>query len=288
MKHLRSMIAVAAPVVLLGSIACTIEGSIELFPRIDIAREDFSLSAPADGIDALRIDWENGSVTVRIDDTATEITAAGEKTVRAGDEEDSEQGLTELSITLEVDESDPDKLVLRFRLAPDHVSANFVANVEVVLPSGLDLDIDADNGVVVVTGNTGETKIDLRNGEVEVTEQIGDTFVDVKNGSIEIDSLAGSVDVDVDNGDITVTARPVGGDRLIARVDLGDIDLLVPANTAADLDLDTDLGAVSVSLSEFVVTELNTGLFSITATINGGGVEISADVDFGTVSFGSL
>ncbi len=288
MQRLRSMIAVAAPIAVLGSIACTISGSIDLFPKIDVAREDFSLSASADGINAMRIEWENGSITVRIDDTATEITAEGEKVVRAGDEDDSTQGLTEFAVTLDVDESDSDKLVLSLRLSPEHVAGNFTADVEVVLPGGVDLDIDTENGAVVVVGNTAETAIDLQNGEVDVSEQVGDTTIDIKNGSIVVDSLAGSVDVEVNNGDITVTARPIGDESLIARADLGDIDLLVPPDTSADLTLDTDFGSVDVTLSEFVVTDLNTGPFSVTATINGGGVEITANVDLGAISFGSL
>ena len=250
------------------------------------AEEAFSLSASADGIASLNIDWKNGSVTVRVDENENQITAIGKKVVRAGNESRRMKALDNLRVVLRQVDDDPTKLVLSMGLERNQLGTLFHGDVDVVLPTMLALNIEIGNGTAIVDGNSATSTVDLRNGIVEITRQSGDTAVHVKRGTIKIDSLAGTVDVHCGTGEIDAIARLLQGDRLVAHVGIGTIDLRVPVETAADLDLRSGLGAVKASLSDFTVTSRKARLTSLTATINGGGAHIDADVGIGSVDFG--
>lgn len=231
------------------------------------AEAPFSISASSDDATSLHVKWDNGTITVRTDEHAQEITAIGKKVVRATGKSRAAAALEKLVTAIRPDDDDPSKLVLTMSLEPEHSGTIIGGDVEVVLPAAMALNVELGNGIV------------------EIIEYDGDATVSLKRGSIMLDSRAGSVDVRCDTGEIEVTARPSKNDHLIAHVGIGAIDLHVPVGTAADLDLRSSFGAVDASLSDFNVTSRNVHLGSVKATINGGGAQIAADAGLGSVDF---
>jgi len=250
------------------------------------AEEEFNESAAFEDVGSLEVDWRNGAVTVRFDDTATQITARGTKVVLAASPEAAEAAMDQFSIEWLTRESFPLQLVLRFD-APQQ-NATYRADVEVVVPAAVALTITSDDGNVEVDGNQDDTAVNLDNGSVTVEDQRGPTTVVVDTGDVQVTSRDGGVDVQVDTGRIDLDARPLAEDAVRARTQVGAVVIRVPADFAASLQLEADVGLVSTDLSEFTVTNLVSHLRSVSATLNGGGGRITGTSDVGNVLFSSL
>ncbi|MCP4593650.1 MAG: DUF4097 domain-containing protein [bacterium] len=277
--------AIGAAVVTAFAVAagCT----VTIQPNIFVAEEDFELSQPLDDIGSMSIAWDNGTIEVRVDPAATEILITGTKRVVAESSQAANDALDDWTIELAIAESSPAQAFLAFN-APPGAGRTYDADLEVVLPPALNLAIENDNGSVKVEDNTALTNISVANGSVTVTGQQGDLTVSVENGSIGIDSLAGNVDAEAENGNLSIDADPEEGGSVKARVDVGSIELRVPAEFAASLELDTDVGIVAADLGAFTLTDLQSSLHRVTATLNGGGGELSARTDVGNVRFDNL
>jgi hypothetical protein len=250
------------------------------------ATEDFDLSAPAEGITSLGVDWLNGEILVRVDPAVTDVEASGTKSARAFINESASDILDAIQIELAVDPADESKLLLTFDGPAS--GALIGADVEVLLPASLDLSITSTNGRIRVDDNAAATTVRLTNGDVMIDGQVGDTLVDVDNGDVDVNSENGDVDVDVDNGTAEIDADPPDGGSISVRSDVGNLRIRVPAGFAASLDLRVDVGNVDADLDGFVVTDLQQEFNSLSATLNGGGGSIVADVDLGTIAFDKL
>lgn len=253
---------------------------------VDAAEEEFTVSAPFTDAGSLSIRWVNGNVTVSVDESATDIIATGTKFVLASGDTSAADRLDDLGIEFQVAESFPTQVFLRYTVL-DASDASFHANVDVVIPSGITLHVTNENGTVSVTGNTESTSVTVTNGRITVADQTGNVTADTTNGTVEIDS-AGDVQATSINGSIDITARPGSADSIIARTTNGQVAILVPAETAANLTLGVALGFVEFTLTDFTVTDLVAGLNQVSATLNGGGLPITAETSTGVVSFGSL
>lgn len=300
-RRITSLIAVTFPIA--WTAACSFSGSFSF--DFGNAEEDFSLSAPFQDVGTLSVDWQNGTILVRFDDTADEITAVGIKSVLAGSDAEARAFLNDMEITLEVAESFPAQVFLRFTL-PEGLSATFSADVEVVVPSGIPLTIANVNGNITVRGNGDTTDVQVVNGSITISDQTGDSIADTTNGTIDItilagdvvatstngnidiDSMSGNVDAESTNGGIGITARPGDSGTISARTTNGAVGVFVPADTAASLVLRASLGLLDFNLQEFTITDLQQKFGELTATLNGGGGEIIAESTIGIVTFGDL
>jgi len=272
-----------AALLLVGMGACRI--TIE--PTIFTADEEFSIDADVSDAASLNVDWEDGAIQVRIDPGAAGIEVTGTKYVTAESVSAAEDAVSEWEIELAIAESAPPQAFLRFN-APSQTARFYRATVEIVVPSGLRLTINSDDAVVDVAGNDRRTSITADNGTVAVTDHAGDVEVDVVHGNVNVDSTDGDVDAIVDSGTITIDARPSAGGSITATVEVGSIGMRTPSNFAADLSLEVNVGVVDADLFDFTVTNLDETLRSTSARLNGGGGTITAEVDLGTVTFGSL
>ncbi len=248
------------------------------------AEEDFTTSTPFADAESLTIDWQSGSITVRIDESATEIVATGTMTAIADTDSAAAQALDDLQIAFNDDAAG---VILRFQI-PDDTLSIVVADVEVTLPAGITLDITNRAGRVVVNGNANATSVNVSNGSVTIEDQYGDVLVDTTNGSVSIGSLNGNVTATTRNGSIHVTARPGSEFNVSAETTNGVISILVPPDTAAGLSLHTALGITNFSLADFTVTNLEVAFNDVTATLNGGGGQISAETVTGVITFSSF
>ncbi len=249
------------------------------------AEADFDLSASADGITSLEIDWRNGDVQVTVDGTATQVEASGTKYANALGADPAESILAAIDIELAVDGSNSSTLVLTF---DGPTAAMIGADVEVVLPASLALTVESTNGEIRVEGNEDATSVSLDNGRVIIDGQVGDCDVDVSNGRVAVTGEGGNVDVRVDAGDADIDAAPPADGTILARVDAGSVSIRVPAAFAASLDLSSDVGMVTTALDGFVVTDLQQSFRSASATLNGGGGSIVGRLSVGRIDFGAL
>ena len=141
----------------LSVILALFSGGCDLLTAIGMQfTEDFSLSLSSDGITSLTIDWKNGVVTFRVDETATQITAGGTKTVVAVHQSSAQVAIEQLEVTLVADEDNNARAILRCT-RPGENALSYRADVEVVVPAGLILNIASINGAVTVGGNTAAT-----------------------------------------------------------------------------------------------------------------------------------
>jgi pseudouridine-5'-phosphate glycosidase len=261
----RRVITILLPALIVGG--CSVSGTLSFLDGR--SQKIIDLSTDATDVGSVAILWRNGDVTVRVDDEATEITATGSILVTAATQDRSDAAIADLDVTVTVAESFPLQVFLRFD-APREVAAFFSANVEVVLPPGVTISVDNDSGDVTVTGST-----------VSAT-------VTVDNGGIVIDSASGDVDARSTNGAVVVVARPDENATVAAESTNGAVSISVPASTAADLTLFATLGTFGLELEAFTITDFSTSSSSVSATLNGGGAQITGRTRVGELSFGSF
>ncbi|HNQ21847.1 MAG TPA: hypothetical protein PKK06_02010 [Phycisphaerae bacterium] len=262
---------------------------ITIGPVFPEAQKDFALTVPAADVGSLVIDWRRGSITVTVDPDATDISADGTAKVRAESQARAEQGLADLQITLVVAESFPAQAFLAFRI-PAGGMLSYEADVEVVLPPRIALTVGNADGAVRLTGGDTLTIINVYRGNLTLTGQTGDAVVSVTDGDIAIDSAGASVDAEVvDSGNLQIDAEPPAGGYVLARVGrAGDIFLRLPADFAADLDLSSGAASLVVDLADFTITNLRIRRDRVQATLNGGGGEVTAGTELGTITFAAL
>ncbi len=253
------------------------------------AHEEFSTALSFAGIQSLRIEWPAGNITVRVDAGADELSAYGTKHASASSSAAATAALSDIAITLVADTADPSVGVLELS-HPTPITILYSADVEVVLPAGVALDVNGDAGNVTVTGNAGYTRVQAATGDVEITEHVGNTEVFAGTGRVEIDSSNGDVYVQGVNANINVYARPAPGGTVTALAEANAVRIRVPADFAATLNLTTPplVGNVEVDLTGFVVTDLSTQPYAVLATLNGGGGQIRGDCQTGAVRFEAL
>lgn len=268
------------------------------------AEADFGgLTLPFDGITGLVIDWSGGGVSVTFDETATEISAAGTKFVRASTVDLAYDGLDDIAISLEDDGAGT--ATLRFS-APRRANPIYSGNVAVVVPGGLVLSIRGETGGIVVTGNVGTTTVEHDSGMVVIREQQGDTSVVLTTGDVVVESTdgdvsvalvtgdiqasaAGNVAVETVTGDLDVLVRPAEGGSVMLGSTTGNVKLQVPGEFAAALTLAIELGGnIIAPLEGFAVESLEVAPRRVTAVLNGGGGKIECTTATGDIEFAAL
>ncbi len=174
------------------------------------------------------------------------------------------------------DENEARQQLAQASLATAHLSGN---ELKIELPSGLsriraDLDVRAPSRLaVVVKVNRGDVTVSGMSGAVSVSAQSGRTRVEGISGAVSIHSETGDVHVMgapagatlyTGTGDIVLTGghgdvicrtmtgdmdlEYISGDSIIATTQSGDVRLRALMPFAADMEVRTDSGALSVEL----------------------------------------
>lgn len=99
---------------------------------------------------------------------------------------------------------------------------------EIVAPADIDLD-----------------SIETVNGEIEIAGISGDVSADTTNGEIRVTGLSGSLEADTVNGSIDAAFDKLGGNqRVVAETVNGRVQLRLPADTSARIDVGTVNGGI--------------------------------------------
>ncbi len=183
-------------------------------------------------------------------------------------------------------------------------------SIEVQMPKDADLQLQTTDGAVEVAAVNGNVFIRTTNGTIFAAYLSGALDIVSTNGAIELDSLKGTMRVRTTNGPISAShldgksdlATTNGGVRVEGRFDTldirstnggvvaraesgsrmtsswrvqttnGHVDLAVPQDLKADLNVDTHNGRIRLDLP-FATRVYDDG-HSVHGSLNGGGPEI--------------
>jgi hypothetical protein len=135
----------------------------------------------------------------------------------------------------------------------------------VLVPRRFDLDLEAHNGGIGVSGVTGKLELGTTNGSVMLEEVGGDVRAHTQNGSLQV-RLAGN---------------RWDGTGLDARTQNGSVRLAIPENYSAQLETGTVNGRVS---TDFPITVRGNISRQMNFAIGGGGPTIRATTTNGSVT----
>jgi hypothetical protein len=164
---------------------------------------------------SLRIDNFAGEVIVRAGESGTARLTATKEASRGTDLERIEVDVSQSSGGLVITTRKPSALT------------NASVDLEVIVPSATSLDVDTGAGEIRIEGIRGEIQVDSGAGEVH------------------LENASGPVRVQTGAGGIRYEGTPQGQCRFESGV--GDIQLVLPNDLNASVDLHTGIGNVDVA-----------------------------------------
>ncbi len=124
------------------------------------------------------------------------------------------------------------------------------ADVRVVVPESVDLDLETSNGAIEVEGVevTALASLESSNGRVILNDVTGDVKVRTSNGRINIHDFTGQIEAQTDNGSIDFTGTLRGGSENELRTSNGSIDVMLVETPGVEVDASTNNGKVKSDL----------------------------------------
>jgi hypothetical protein len=206
----RTLWVIASSILLIAALGF---GTFNIVDLIAHEERTEQFTVPADGLDRLLLDNDNGSVAV-----------VGTDTVEVGVTAEVSEGLRTTGFGHEVVGS-----ILELRGSCPAIGAIWCrVSWDVEIPRELTVEVDANNDSVDIVNIDGDVVVDSDNGSVELSDVSGSIDVDGDNGSILGNSLAGPVAVvSTDNGRIELSfSEPP--ERVVANADNGRIEIVLP------------------------------------------------------------
>jgi hypothetical protein len=175
------------------------------------------------------------------------------------------------------------------------------AEIEVHMPQNADLQLQTSNGAIEVTRLNGTIRLHTSNGAITADSLKGKLLAHTSNGGISVEGVDGDCNLGTSNGRIHVTgrfdaldlhssngvvvARAQAGSTVASRWNIGTsnapVDLAVPTDLKADLDVGTSNGGVKLDLP--ITLQGYEGQSHLHGTLNGGGQEVSVHTSNGPI-----
>ncbi len=216
-------------------------------PLIKVS-EDRVATVPV-GAERFVLQNDVGDVTLVSSDAVTEITAAVHIVGKGTSTEKAQEVLDNLVIVLRYDENEPGtvlagvQLEKRFRRNSYGVSVDW----EIVMPSGVAIDLRTDVGDVEASGFVLGASVSTDVGDIKLIDMRGGVDARSDVGSIRVSS-DGAVTARSDVGDVRITVLHGGIGDVLATADVGDVTVEFPADRVGHVHASTDIGSVSSSL----------------------------------------
>lgn len=197
-----------APLAVLSFLAVALSGVAQAGQALE---EKFEKTYAGTGIDRLRLQNVNGAVRVGTWDNPQIRVSAVKRAKGSGAEEALEQTqirVTKQGTTLDVETILPKENRTWGIFSWGHRSGAEVA-YEVLLPAGLEVDVETVNGRVSAEGRSAPVTLNTVNGSVRVDGQAAPVNVNTVNGSVEV-AFAGplqAADLETVNGSVTVSCN---------------------------------------------------------------------------------
>ena len=181
----------------------TIVSRVQIRPNGECSFEvDRELTIPVSGDDRLSISAGSGSLHVEGQEGLEEIVVVG--MVCASEEE----YLDELRITAQEGTNGDVLLQAHYPENRSGNSGKAQINLTVLVPFGLDVDIEDSSGSINASG-TGDLSIDDSSGSIQVHGIVGSVDIDDSSGGVDVRDIAG--DVSIEDGSGGVEVRDVQG-----------------------------------------------------------------------------
>ncbi len=205
----------------------------------------------------LRIDNANGRTRV-VGEDRDDIEVRIQKTARAESPEAAEALLDQIDLAARTGE---EGLALEVEI-PRRWNRRGSAHLDIRVPRGLGVELQASNGKVCIEGLRGRVRARASNGGVRVANVMGDVEIltsnakvacsrvcgrvlaQSSNGKIELEAVRGSVDACTSNGLIFASLEAVGPEGVLLTTSNGRIVLELPEEVDADVDMRVDNGVI--------------------------------------------
>jgi hypothetical protein len=254
--------------------------------------ESFTLPAPGSG--ALRLDNANGMTRV-VGEERADVAVRMLKVARAESAAAAEQMAQEIRLA----RTDTDFGTELEVEVPRRWNRRGHANVELRVPRGTRIEVNASNGKICVSGVTAGLRVRSSNVGVRVEDVAGDVEVQASNakvlcggvrgrllartsnGKIVVERHRGAIDASSSNGLIHAALDEVSGPVVLATSN-GRIALELPETVDADVDLRVDNGVIRNQRSLCRCTRSSGG--RLTGALGRGGIPIKVRTSNGSIS----
>ena len=228
---------------------------------------DRQVTIPMQGVDRLNIDAGSGELHVEGQAGLDQIVVVGAVCASL------EEWLDELRLTVEEGLSGDVTLVAHYPENRTRSRRNDTARIDltVLVPLGLDVDIDDSSGDIEVSG-TANLWIDDSSGSIQVRGVNGNLLIDDSSGGVQVEDVEG--DVEIEDSSDGIDIRGVQGSVVVSDGS-GGIDI---AEVEQDVLIESDGSGGIVVRSvggDFIVDRDGTG--SISYSDVGGLVDVPED-----------
>lgn len=280
------------------------------------AQLGFQQTAGSQGLAMAVIETRNGSIEVRAEAGAGSVRISGTKTASAPTREEALAAAQRIRIEVA---QDVELLRVSVDVPPDVQGG---ANLRVVLPPTVALQLKSDNGSVTAVGAGRDVHASTSNGRIRLEQIGGNVEARTINGGIQARDVGGDVDVQSTNGGIDLehvgarqvkavtTNSHIRATRTCGAVTLettnGQVDLRtgclaeqpfisvkttnsavrlrLPATIDARVRLETLNAPVQVDLTGVQASDVHSGSSSWSATLNQGGGSVTATTNNGRIT----
>ncbi len=158
------------------------------------------------------------------------------------------------------------------------------AEVVVVVPESIDLDLDTSNGKIEVEGVEVTTlaSLETSNGRVTLTGVSGDVKVKTSNGRIDIQDFVGQVEARTSNGSIDFSGTLRSDSENELRTSNGSIDVTLVDTAGVEVDASTSNGKVRSELPITISGETRED--RLVGTIGTGGSRLEIHTSNGSIT----
>lgn len=238
---------------------------------------------------------EIGSTRVTVDPNATQAKIEITRTALADTQEEADDLLTKIVVTvtpptaedntLKIDAPKPAEATghradFDVTVQDDEINVVAISATTLVAQVRLRITLPPGHGVDVVqgTGNIRAVALDTASslkattGSVRTLGANADVTIDVTTGAVEVEAHRGSLDVDIATGALNVQIIGLAGDdQVVARIETGGIDIVLPEDIGCVLKALVEVGAIDFRARDFDRVQITTQTRSVLDVMLGDG-----------------
>jgi DUF4097 and DUF4098 domain-containing protein YvlB len=160
--------------------------------------------------------------------------------------------------------------------------------LEIRMPRNARVDVHTSDGSVSAKGLAGDLNFVTGDGRLVLEDNDGNLHAHTSDGSIRVSGRFDVVDLKTSDGRVAFEARPGSHMQEPWHIHTSDgsIDLRIPADLAADIDLHTSDGHIITNIP--IVVEGSFDKENLHGKINGGGNSLSVSTSDGSITLDKL